>query len=37
LVLSTAKNKKITMLGPITPLGGLLLVIAWALLIINNL
>ena len=35
LVLSSARNKKIKILGPITPLGGLLLVIAWGLHIIN--
>ncbi len=33
LVLSSAKGKKIRFLGPITPLGGLLLVIGWSLLI----
>ena len=33
LVISSANNKKLKFLGPITPLGGLLLIIAWALLI----
>jgi len=33
LVLSSAKNKKIKFLGPITPLGGLFLVIGWGMLI----
>ncbi|HEY9167998.1 MAG TPA: DUF423 domain-containing protein [Lutibacter sp.] len=32
LVISSAKNKKLTFLGPITPLGGLLLVCGWSLL-----
>lgn len=32
LVISSAKNKKLTFLGPITPLGGLLLIIGWSLL-----
>ncbi|UMB60409.1 DUF423 domain-containing protein [Lutibacter sp. A80] len=32
LVLSSAKNKKLRFLGPITPLGGLLLVCGWCLL-----
>lgn len=39
LVISSAKNKKLRFLGPITPLGGLLLVIGWLLLclsILNN-
>ncbi len=35
LVISTAKNKKLKILGHITPLGGLLLVLGWALLIYN--
>jgi len=35
LVLSDAKGKKLKFLGPITPLGGLLLVIGWLLLLIN--
>ena len=33
LVISSAKNKKMKFLGPITPLGGLFLVLGWALLI----
>ena len=33
LVISSAKNKKIKFLGPITPLGGLFLVLGWALLL----
>lgn len=36
LVLSSVKNKKIRILGPITPLGGLLLVVAWTMLLITN-
>lgn len=32
LVISSSKNKKLTFLGPITPLGGLLLIIGWGLL-----
>lgn len=35
LVLSTAKGKKMKFLGPITPLGGLLLVVGWILLLIS--
>ena len=33
LVLSSANHKKIRFLGPITPLGGLCLVLGWGLLI----
>ena len=33
LVISSANNKKLTFLGPITPLGGLLLVCGWGLLV----
>ncbi|MDE0534692.1 DUF423 domain-containing protein [Tenacibaculum sp. L6] len=33
LVLSDAKGKKMKFLGPITPLGGLLLIVGWALLL----
>jgi uncharacterized membrane protein YgdD (TMEM256/DUF423 family) len=33
LVLSSANNKKLKFLGPITPLGGLCLALGWALLI----
>ncbi len=32
LVLSSASNKKIRFLGPLTPFGGLLLVLGWGLL-----
>jgi uncharacterized membrane protein YgdD (TMEM256/DUF423 family) len=32
LVISSAKNKKLSFLGPITPLGGLFLIIGWGLL-----
>ncbi|NLP58040.1 DUF423 domain-containing protein [Lutibacter sp. B1] len=32
LVISSAKNKKLRFLGPITPIGGLLLIIGWCLL-----
>ncbi|WP_303317087.1 DUF423 domain-containing protein [Flavivirga abyssicola] len=35
LILSDAKGKKFRFLGPITPIGGLLLVIGWLLLLIN--
>jgi uncharacterized membrane protein YgdD (TMEM256/DUF423 family) len=35
LVLSSAKNKKLRFLGPITPLGGLLLTIGWLGLLIK--
>ena len=33
LVISSANNKKLKILGPITPLGGLCLVLGWGLLI----
>ena len=33
LVISSAKNKKMKFLGPITPIGGLLLILGWSLLI----
>lgn len=33
LVLSSAKNKKLRFLGPITPLGGLILASGWAMLL----
>jgi uncharacterized membrane protein YgdD (TMEM256/DUF423 family) len=36
LVLSDAKKKKMKILGPITPLGGLLLVVGWLLLFISS-
>jgi len=35
LVLSDAKGKKLRFLGPVTPVGGLLLVIGWLLLLIS--
>lgn len=35
LVLSDAKGKKLRFLGPITPIGGLLLVSGWLLLLIH--
>ncbi|WP_396601859.1 DUF423 domain-containing protein [Algibacter sp. R77976] len=35
LVLSDAKGKKLRFLGPITPIGGLLLVSGWFLLLIS--
>lgn len=35
LVLSDAQGKKMRFLGPVTPLGGLTLVIGWVLFIIN--
>lgn len=35
LVLSNAKEKKLRFLGSITPIGGLLLVTGWLLLLIN--
>ena len=35
LVISSAKNKKLRFLGPITPLGGLFLIIGWCLLFYN--
>lgn len=37
LCLSASKGKKLKFLGPITPLGGLLLVIGWVLLLVNHL
>ena len=37
LVISDAKGKKLRFLGPITPIGGLLLVNGWLLLVISNL
>ena len=33
LVISSAINKKLSFLGPVTPLGGLFLVLGWGLLI----
>lgn len=35
LVISTAKNKKLTFLGPITPIGGFLLINGWILLLMS--
>ena len=35
LVLSSAKGRKLKFLGPVTPLGGLLLVLGWILFTIN--
>lgn len=35
LVISDAKGKKFRFLGPITPLGGLLLIVGWGLLFYN--
>ena len=37
LCISSALNKKIKILGPITPIGGLLLLFAWVLIILNSL
>ena len=37
LVISSAKNKKLRFLGPITPLGGLLLIIGWGFLLVSTL
>lgn len=36
LVISSAKGKKLKFLGPITPLGGLLFIVGWLLLMINT-
>jgi uncharacterized membrane protein YgdD (TMEM256/DUF423 family) len=35
LVLSSAKGKKIRLLGPITPIGGLLLAAGWLLIVLK--
>lgn len=35
LVLSDAKGKKLRFLGPVTPLGGVLLIIGWTLLLLE--
>lgn len=35
LVLSSAQGRKMAFLGPVTPLGGLLLVMAWVLFTVN--
>lgn len=37
LVISSAKNKKLKFLGPITPIGGLFLIIGWLLIALENL
>ena len=37
LILSDAKGKKLRFLGPVTPIGGLLLVVGWLLVLINAL
>lgn len=37
LCISSALNKKIKILGPLTPLGGILLLCAWILIIFNSL
>jgi uncharacterized membrane protein YgdD (TMEM256/DUF423 family) len=36
LVISSAKGKKLKFLGPITPLGGLLFIVGWLLIIFNS-
>ncbi|UUV20806.1 DUF423 domain-containing protein [Paenimyroides aestuarii] len=36
LCISSAWNKKVKILGPITPIGGLMLLTAWVLLILNS-
>lgn len=36
LTLSSASGKKLKMLGPVTPLGGLLLLIGWILFTVNS-
>jgi len=35
LVISSAKNKKLAFLGPITPIGGLFLIVGWVLLFVS--
>jgi len=35
LVISSAKKRKLTFLGPITPIGGLFLIVGWVLLSIS--
>jgi len=37
LVLSDVKGKKMKFLGPITPIGGLLLAMGWVLILVNTL
>lgn len=36
LCISSARNKKLKILGPITPIGGLLLLLGWIILILNS-
>lgn len=36
LVLSSAKGKKLKFLGPVTPIGGLFLVVGWVLILVNS-
>lgn len=36
LCISSARNKKLKTLGPITPIGGLLLLLGWVVLILNS-
>lgn len=36
LCISNARNKKLKILGPITPIGGLLLLLGWIILILNS-
>lgn len=36
LCVSSARNKKLKTLGPITPIGGLLLLLGWIILILNS-
>jgi len=36
LCISSALNKKLKILGPITPIGGLLLLLGWIVLILNS-
>lgn len=36
LCISSALNKKLKILGPITPIGGLLLLLGWVVLILNS-
>jgi len=36
LCISSALNKKLKILGPITPIGGLLLLLGWVILILNS-
>lgn len=36
LCISSVRNKKLKILGPITPIGGLLLLLGWIILILNS-